>query len=137
MYTIVPPTDAVTTRFWAAASEGRLELQRCLACGLVVSYPRVRCPRCHADDLAWEAMAGTGTVYSYTVVHRPPEPALADQVPYVVALVDLDEGARLMSNIVGCAPDRVRIGMAVRVRFERVADRIALPLFEPVGSENG
>lgn len=137
MYTIVPPTDPVTRRFWAAASEGCLELQRCRACSLVVSYPRVRCPRCHSDDLAWEAMAGSGTVYSCTVVHRAPEPALAGEVPYVVALVDLDEGARLMSNIVGCAPDQVHIGMPVRVRFEPVADRIALPLFEPMESVHG
>jgi uncharacterized OB-fold protein len=132
LHSIIPRADADSARYWAATVEGRLELPRCGACTLVIAYPRARCPRCHAGDLTWERMAGTGSVYSFTVVHRPSELALARDVPYVVALVDLDEGARLMTNIVGCAPDRVRIGMPVRVRFERVAVRAALPLFEPI-----
>lgn len=126
-----PVPDRDSAPFWAATVEGRLDLQRCPSCGLVVFYPRARCQRCHAAGLAWETMTGHGTVYAFTIVHRAPDPSLADAVPYVVALVDLAEGARLMTNIVDCRPDDVRIGMPVAVRFQQVSDQVALPLFRP------
>ena len=93
--------------------------------------PRPVCPRCHGRDLGWERTSGTGTVVSYTVNHQRWIPTM--EVPYVIALVELAEqaGLRLTTNLVGCAPDDVRIGMPVRVRFEPVSDEIALPLFEP------
>ena len=106
-------------------------MPRCRSCDRLVWYPRRRCPRCHGDDLAWETLSGLGTVYASTVVHRAPSPQLEDDVPYVVALVDLDEGARLMTNIVECAPESVEIGMRVGVTFRRVSDDAALPLFAP------
>lgn len=127
----VPVPDADSRPYWTAAAEGRLALQRCTSCDRLVWYPRARCPRCHGDRLTWETLSGAGTVHAFTVVYRPADPSLEDAVPYVVALVDLAEGARLMTNIVGCEPGDVRIGMAVRVLFREVADGIALPLFEP------
>jgi uncharacterized protein len=130
----VPSPDADSAPYWAAARAGRLELQRCRPCGLVVFYPRARCPRCHAADLAWETLSGRGTVHAYTIVHRAPDPSLEDAIPYVVALVDLDEGARLMTNIVDCAPEQVRIGLPVVVRFRPVSDAAALPLFGPLAA---
>ena len=128
----LPQPDADSTRFWAATLEGRLELQRCRRCDRLVWYPRRRCPNCQADELVWERLSGLGTVYASTVVHRPPTEALAAEVPYVVALVDLDEGARLMTNVVECDPGAVQIGMRVAVTFRPVSDKAALPLFAPV-----
>lgn len=129
----LPHPDQDSAAFWAATVAGRLNLQRCDACGLVVMYPRARCPRCHADALRWTTMSGRGTVYAATVVQRPLDESFAAEIPYVVALVDLDEGARLMTRIVDCPPAEVRTGMAVTVRFDRVSDEAALPVFVPVG----
>jgi len=93
-------------------AQGRFEIQRCAACGRHVFYPRVLCPHCGADRLDWVAPGGGGTVYSTTVVRRRP----ADGGDYNVALVDLDEGVRMMSRVAEVAPDKVRIGMRVRAR---------------------
>lgn len=131
----VPVPDADSARYWAATLEGRLELQRCVACGDLVFYPRARCPACHGDRLTWTVLAGTGSVYAFTVVHRPADPSLADAVPYVVALVTLTEGARLMTNIVDCDPTDVHVGMPVAVQFRHVSDAAALPVFSPTGTE--
>jgi hypothetical protein len=128
----IPVPDADSSRYWAATLEGRLELQRCDACRRLVFYPRARCPRCYGDRLTWTTLAGTGTVHAFTVVHRPADPSLADAVPYVVALVELTEGARLMTNIVGCDPSDVHVGMPVAVSFRPVSDAASLPVFSPV-----
>lgn len=132
-----PVPDADSAPFWAATLENRLDLQRCRTCGIVVFYPRARCPACHTAELTWETMSGRGVVHAFTIVHRAPDPARAQDVPYVVALVDLDEGARLMTNLVGCAVDDVSVGMPVVVRFHRVSDQAALPLFAPAGTGAG
>jgi uncharacterized OB-fold protein len=87
------------------------------------------CPYCHSRELCWEQLAGTGTVYSVTVSRRAPSPEFADLVPYVVALVDLDEGCRMMSNIVGYDADLARCGSRVRVAFQAVAEGQVLPMF--------
>lgn len=126
-----PRPDPETQPFWDAAREGRLDLQRCEPCGLLVWYPRRRCHRCGSDALGWETLSGRGTVHAFTVVHRAPDADLVDRVPYVVALVDLDEGARLMTNVVDCDPGDVRVGMPVSVRFRPLGDTLALPVFGP------
>lgn len=125
-----PQPDADTAEFWAATLEGRLRIQRCRSCERFVHYPRVACPWCMSRDLRFEDVSGRGVVYSYTTVHRAPA-AFADEVPYVVALVDLDEGVRLLSRLVGLAPDAVAIGMPVQVTFRPLTDEAALPFFEP------
>jgi uncharacterized OB-fold protein len=130
----IPHPDPDTAPFWAATLAGRLDLQRCDACHRVVVYPRARCPHCHADSLTWTTMSGRGTVYAATIVYRPADESFAADVPYVVALVDLEEGARLMTRIVDCPPEAVRTGMAVAVRFQPVSDDAALPLFAPDAS---
>lgn len=115
--------------FWAAAANGRLVLQYCDGCGRCVHYPRSHCPQCLSSYLSWHESAGAGSVYSFTVVHR--SPATVDQpAPYVVALIDLDEGVRMMSNVVDCLVDDVTVGMRVRVWF---ADRRGrtVPVFVP------
>jgi uncharacterized protein len=128
----VPVPNAETAPFWAATREHRLTVQRCSDCGSSRFYPRTFCPRCGSDRMEWIDCHGTGTVYSYTVLHRPPSEAFAAAVPYVVAIVQLTEGPHLMTNVEGCVPDQVRIGMAVRVHFKDVCEELALPLFEPI-----
>jgi uncharacterized OB-fold protein len=125
----IPNPDPDTRPYWDAAREGRLELQRCTACDVLVWYPRRRCHRCGSDALRWERLSGRATVHAFTVVHRAPDPSVA--VPYVVALVDLVEGARVMTNLVDVDPGDVRIGLAVEVRFRPLDDDVALPVFGP------
>ena len=129
----IPRPNPDTAPYWDAARAGRLELQRCTPCDRLVWYPRRRCHRCGSDDLRWETLSGAGEVHAFTVVHRTADPSLADAVPYVVALVDLAEGARLMTNIVDIEPGEVRIGTAVQVRFRMLDDDLALPVFGPAG----
>src|SRR5206468_2761141 len=101
-------------------------------CGRPQSFPRPRCVRC-GGSIAWLEASGEGRVYSYTVVHRAPHESLVPLVPYVVALVDLAEGVRMMSRVRAADSGVVQIGAAVRVAFERVSDEVTLPLFEVVG----
>jgi uncharacterized OB-fold protein len=128
----VPTPDAATAPYWSAALEQRLVLPRCLDCNRYHFYPRTLCPHCGSARLEWSDCSGRGEVYSFTVVHRAPSPAFAAEVPYVVAVVKLDEGPHLMTNIVGCAPASVRVGAKVRVAFRRVSDSVTLPVFEPL-----
>ncbi|HEV7801491.1 MAG TPA: OB-fold domain-containing protein, partial [Burkholderiales bacterium] len=93
----IPVPDAATAPYWSAANEGRLVLPRCTACSRWHFYPRALCPYCSSDKLEWQSASGRGEVYSYTVVHRAPSPAFAAEVPYVVAIVELEEGPHLMT----------------------------------------
>ena len=113
-----PTPNADTKPFWEACSRGELVYQRCRGCGRPQFFPRSICSHCRGSDLEWKASAGKGAVYTFTVNHRPPNPAFEEDVPYVIALVDLDEGFRMMMNVRGCDPEAVRIGMRVRVTFE-------------------
>lgn len=126
----LPTPDPRTEPYWTAARGHRLTLPRCEACAEFHFYPRPICPHCGSPRLAWVDVSGNGVVYSLTVVQRAPSPAFAGMVPYVVAIVALDEGPHLMSNIVGCPADQVRIGMRVRATFLDIAAETSLPLFE-------
>lgn len=128
----VPTPDAATAPYWSAAQDHRLALPRCLDCNCHHFYPRTLCPHCGSARLEWADCSGRGEVYSFTVVHRAPSPAFAADVPYVVAVVKLDEGPHLMTNIVGCAPADVRIGAKVRAAYRQVSDAVTLPVFEPL-----
>lgn len=126
------PDDAP---YWEALERGVLVLQRCAACGTARHPPRPRCGRCASGEHRWEAASGRGTVHSFTVVRYPANHELADAVPYVVALVELDEGPRLISNVVEMEPDRVAIDQRVRVRFDEVAPGTVLPRFVSEGTD--
>jgi uncharacterized OB-fold protein len=117
-----PHPTPTSAPFWAGAAEGRLQLQRCDACGHWQHYPRELCVACWHPDLRWEEPAGTGTVWTLTVAHRPGHPAWEPDAPYAIALVELDEGPRLLANVVGCDPAGVHVGMRVRVTFESRGD---------------
>ncbi len=127
-----PAVDPESAPYWAATTEGRLVLQRCTGCGRHQLYPRAHCLSCRRP-VEWVEARGTGTIYSYTVIRQNPSRSFRHLLPFVVALVDLDEGPRLMTNVIGCDPEQVSVGAPVRVRFERVSDEAALPVFELVG----
>lgn len=121
----------LTGEFWAAVDRGELLRPVCRRCGRSFFTPQVVCPFCRSPEWGYEPSSGRGTVYSYTVVHRPPEPAFDS--PYVPAIVDVAEGWSLLTWIVGCPPGDVRIGMDVQVRFTPGPDGALLPAFAPAG----
>ena len=130
----LPAPDALTRPFWEACGRRALEVSACAACGHRFLPPGPCCPKCWSADLTARAVSGLGCVESFTVYRRTYHPGRP--APYVVALVALDEGPRLVSNVVGCAPEAVEIGLRVRVRFEPAGDFV-LPLFEPERVEEG
>ena len=123
----VPRPTPTEQPFYDACAAGKLVLQRCQSCGHVLFYPRTHCDACQSDQLVWEDASGTGTVASYTVVRRG---VSADfETPYVIALIDLDEGPRMMSQIVGADLDGLTVGLSVKVDFAAWSEDITLPLF--------
>lgn len=114
----LPVPNADTAPFWEGCARGELRLQRCTACGAAQLPPRVVCAACHGGSLTWEVASGRGRVASHTRVHRPPSSAFKAEAPYVVALVALEEGPRIMLRLRGAAAAAPRIGDAVRVRFD-------------------
>jgi hypothetical protein len=123
-----PNADADSAHYWAQAGAGRLVLRECADCGQRHFPPRFACPRCWSARLRWIEASGTGRVYTFTVMHRAPAPAWQPRTPYVVALVDLAEGPRMMANIVGADALGVAIGEQVTLCFED-RDGMALPQF--------
>ena len=115
--------------FWTAVSDGRLVAQRCVGCRRFRHPPRPMCPHCHSLEHELFALAGTGTVYSYAILHHPQHPAF--DYPVIAALVDLDEGVRFVTNLVEIDPSEVRIGMEVEVVFAPTVDDMAVPVFRP------
>jgi uncharacterized OB-fold protein len=107
-------------------------MQRCAACSQLQFYPRLYCVACLSDQMTWEIVSGRGDVYSYSTIYRALSPAFKDQVPYIVAAVDLREGPRMMTRLVDCAPGEVHVGMPVEVVFLRESEKIALPVFRPL-----
>lgn len=128
----VPNPDSAP--YWEGARQERLMIRACRACGRSHFMPRWMCPHCWSTELDWIQASGRGQVHSYTVIRRAPSPAFAGSVPYVVALVDLEEGPRMMSNIVGDGALEVRSGDAVRVCFEDRGDGAKLPQFTRAGA---
>lgn len=116
--------------FWSGCLEGRLVLPLCSACGARALRAFAVCPQCLATALAWEQSAGLGTLYSWTVVWRPPHPGFV--VPYAPAVVTLEEGWWFLSAVVGCAPDALREGLTLQVEFHAASDELALPYFRPL-----
>jgi uncharacterized OB-fold protein len=125
----LPTLDAGNRPFWNAAREGKLVLQACGDCGHV-RYPINHvCPVCLSEAFDWKPMSGKGTVYSSIVFHQVYHPEFAANVPYNVSLVQLDEGPRMISNVVGVPPSEVRVGDPVQVSFDQVTDEVAIPRF--------
>jgi uncharacterized OB-fold protein len=124
---IMPPVPSPETEaFWAAARAGRLALRYCGGCNRFHYYPRSICPHCFSDQTEWRDARGGGTVHAFSVMRRAP-------VPYTIAYIELDEGPMMISNVVNCEPDSVRIGQRVRLCFADF-DGGKLPVFEPEAS---
>jgi uncharacterized OB-fold protein len=124
-----PDADA----FWRATAEGRLVLAHCDECEEVIWYPRQMCPACGGTAVSWVDASGLGTVYSFTVVYRGAG-LFEETAPYVVAYVELAEGPRVLTNIVGCDPEQVHIGQPVEVAFFDTGEGSALYRFRPASS---
>jgi uncharacterized protein len=130
----LPVADLETAPYWEGTRAGILLIKGCRSCGRAFFYPRNHCPHCWSTDTEWRESSGRGTVYTFTVVYQNDLPPFRDRVPYVVAIVELEEGVRMTSNIEGITPEDVRCGTAVRVAFrdeQRGDETIAIPVFRP------
>lgn len=125
---ILPPDTELSRPFWEGCREGELRLQHCSSCERFQFYPRIVCSHCDAGTLSWQPVSGRGQLASFTVVRRGISRAY--EAPYVVALIDLDEGPRMMSSLVGCEPEDVAVGDAVEVRFQSWGAEHKLPVFK-------
>ncbi|QGG94025.1 Zn-ribbon domain-containing OB-fold protein [Actinomarinicola tropica] len=129
---IEPPVTPLAEPYWEATRPEEPVAQRCGSCDGFVWYPREACPHCLSADLRWEPLAGTGTIYTFNVMRKPGNPMMGDEVPYVVGLVDLDEGIRMTTNIVGADPSSLRCDQRVAVDWsEELSDGRRLPVFRP------
>jgi uncharacterized OB-fold protein len=134
MFVIEKPLPAITEDnavYWDGCRQGELRAQRCTKCERFRWPPSVLCPHCLAEGGEWVKLSGRGTVHSFIVVHRPQHPAFFDDVPYNVAIVELDGGVRTHTTIVDCPPDALRVGLPVEVVFHKVNDEVTLPKFRP------
>jgi uncharacterized OB-fold protein len=127
----LPRIDEESRGWWEALARHELYVQRCRDCGTKRLPPRALCPACLSGAIEWVRASGRGTVYSFTVTHQNQAPGFREELPYVLAIVELAEGPRLMTNLVECAPDAVRIGQPVEVVFDAVTPEVTLPKFWP------
>ena len=128
----LPFPTADSEPFWLGCKRSELLLQRCTSCQTYRHPPSPRCQKCLSASHEWARASGRGTVYSYVVVHQALHPAFEDEVPYVVAIVELAEGPHMLSNLIDVAIDRVRVGMPLSVCFQPASDEITLAKFRPV-----
>ena len=130
----VPTPSPDTQRYWEGCKSHELWLPFCRACQSFFFYPRQFCPECFGWDIEWRRASGRGKVYSYAIQYRAFHPGWSDETPYVTALVELDEGPRLYTNLIDVEPDpkNIQCDMAVEVVFEDISEEIALPKFRPV-----
>src|SRR5262245_7457369 len=121
--------------YWEGARDGKLMITKCRACGKPFMYPRVSCPFCASRDIGWVQASGRGKLFSFEIAHQILNKAFKVKTPVVLAMVELEEGPHLLSNLVGIAPDpkQIRCDMPVEVCFEKLTDEISLPMFRPAG----
>jgi hypothetical protein len=134
MFVVDKPLPAITedgAPYWEGCRRAELRAQRCTACGHLRWPPSVLCPRCLAAGGEWVRLSGRGAIYSFIIVHRPQHPAFLEDAPYNVAIVELEEGLRTHTNVVECANEELRVGLAVEVVFQRVNDEVTLPKVRP------
>ncbi|HEX6311793.1 MAG TPA: Zn-ribbon domain-containing OB-fold protein [Acidimicrobiia bacterium] len=126
----IPRPDATSAPYWEAAARGELVVQECPECGRRQFYPRTVCTQCGADP-GWLTCSGRGSVHTFTVIRQNHAKPFREELPYVVAMVDLEEGPRMMGNLTGCDPAEVHIGMPVEVYFVRADEGGAVPFWRP------
>lgn len=127
----LPRLTTTNRPFWEAAKGHKLSVQRCRDCSIYIFFPRPFCPNCYSANLEWVEVSGRGKVYSFTIVRRPTVRGFDQDAPYVYAVVELEEGPRLVTNIVGCPVEAVRVGLPVEAVFEDVTPEVTLVKFRP------
>lgn len=123
-----PLIDDDSRQFWEGAKNHKLMIQRCADCDKFIFYPRIICPHCYSEQVSWVEASGLGRIHSYTVIHRA-APPFNEQAPYVVAIIELNEGVRMVSRVVGDR-DKISIDKQVSVVFEKIDDEVTLPYFQ-------
>jgi uncharacterized OB-fold protein len=136
VYPPLPAPDELTQFFWDAVAEHQLSILRCDQCGFYVHWPRIACPRCGSTSLTPAVVSGDATLTTWTFPNQPFDPYYATHLPYVLAVVELVEqpGLKMVTNVVDCPKEDLRIGMPLRVTFREIAPGCTLPLFAPVGA---
>jgi uncharacterized OB-fold protein len=132
----LPLLDGMTEQFYAFCKDGELRFQRCGACKTWRHVPREMCPQCGSMDWDWQPSSGRGTLFTWTTAARSLHPAFADAAPYAPIVVEMEEGVRLVSEMIDCSPDELEIDAAVEVVFERVTDDVTLPKFRRIAGES-
>jgi uncharacterized OB-fold protein len=127
----LPTVEEETREYWEAAKQGRLLVKHCNTCGELHHYPRPFCPFCWSEDVEWREVSGRGTVYTYSIVYRNDLEPFSEWGAYVPAVVELEEGPRLMTTIVDCPHDQLAVGMPVEVVFRELTEEWAAPDFRP------
>ena len=127
----LPVIRPETAGFWEAARQHTLVIQHCAACDQSIYFPRCLCHQCGSELLEWRPASGRGVVYSYTIVRQAAHPAFASDVPYVYAMIELEEGVRMMANVIHTDPESVYIGQPVQVVFVDATPEISIPQFAP------
>ena len=120
--------------FWEACKRHELVIQTCSECHALRHPPRPICPQCHSGKLRWKPVTGMGTLYTYTITHQAIHSALQGRIPWTVIIVELDEGVRMISHLVDCPEEKLRVGLRVVVTFEDINEDISLPYFRPQDS---
>jgi uncharacterized OB-fold protein len=132
-----PPIDPWTEPYWTAIHKGELLLQFCPDCQKYIFYPRRYCPTCFSEQVTWVQASGRGKVYAFTIVQNNAPSAFTEEMPFVIAIVNLEEGVRMMTNLVDCDPAAIYSEMPVVITFEKLNDDVTLPKFKPVAGEQG
>ena len=127
----LPTPEADTLEFWAATKENRLLIKHCGDCDAYSYYPRPFCPECWSRNVTWHEASGKATLYTWSVIYNNDQPPFRDRVPYVAAIVDLEEGPRMMTNVVETPFEDLRVGMALSVTFMPISDDFTIPVFVP------
>ncbi|MDA1216353.1 MAG: OB-fold domain-containing protein [Chloroflexi bacterium] len=131
----LPNSQPESDYYWEKAKAHELWLRKCNECGDAYFYPRDICPNCYSNNVTWIQASGKATLYAYSIVERGPTPPFRDVVPYIAAVVELEEGPRMPTNLVDVPFDEehIKVGMALQVTFHDVTDEVTLPKFRPVG----
>jgi uncharacterized OB-fold protein len=129
----IPIPQPESDNYWEGAKAGELRLRKCDDCNQAYFYPRNICPDCGNNNTSWITASGKAKIHTFAIVHRPPHPGFMDDIPYVPAIVELEEGPRMATQIVNVEadPSKISIDMEVKVVFESITDEISLPKFEP------
>ena len=131
----VPQPTEYSEGFWEGVANGELRIQRCVGCRDLRHYPQPMCPECRSPDFEWARVSGRGEIYSYAIANRAFHPAWQAHVPYVIATIELDEGVRMVTDLLGVDPDSVEIGQRVEVYFEALPGQGKMPRFRIVAGD--